>query len=152
MTWAYEDFTENRVFPLPQTLVSAEDIIAFAREFDPQPMHLDEEAGRASLLGGLSASGWHTSSIFMRMICDAFLIQSTAQGSPGIDELRWRRPVMAGDMLSGSSTVLSRRILKSRPWLGLVTFRHEVRNQHAEAVLEGVNPILFRLREPGDAA
>jgi len=149
--WAYEDMEEGRVFELSARTVTAEEIIAFAKEFDPQPMHLDEEAGRKSLLGGLAASGWHTSSVFMRMMYDSFIADSTSEGSPGITEMRWRTPVLAGDTLTGSSTVLSRRRLKSRPHIGLVTFRHEVRNQRGENVIECENPILFGLRDPGAA-
>jgi len=149
--WAYEDLTEGRVFDLGSRTVTREEILEFAGEFDTQPMHLDEEAGLKSLLGGLSASGWHTCSVFMRMMCDAFLLDSTTEGSPGIAELRWRKPVLAGDTLGGTSTVVSRRRLKSRPEMGLVTFRHLIRNQRNEAVLESENPILFRLRDPGAA-
>ena len=89
--------------------VKAEDIIAFAGEFDPQPMHLSEEGGKASILGGLSASGWHTCAMFMRMLCDAFLLDSTSQGSPGIDHVKWKKPVLAGDRLTGTLTVLAKR-------------------------------------------
>ncbi|WP_159587059.1 MaoC family dehydratase [Chelativorans xinjiangense] len=149
--WAYEDFYEGCVIALPEKRVGKEEIVAFASEFDAQPMHLDEEAGEASLLGGLAASGWHTCSIFMRMMCEAFLLDSTSQGSPGITDMRWQRPVLAGDRLSGASTALSRRLLKSRPGLGLVTFRHEVKNQNGERVILCENPILFRLREKGAA-
>ncbi|WEX07903.1 MaoC family dehydratase [Chelativorans sp. AA-79] len=149
---AYEDMEEGRVFDLGSRTLTAEEIIEFAGAFDAQPMHLDEEAGRRSLLGGLAASGWHTSCVFMRMMCDAFLLDSASQGSPGISEMRWRKPVLAGDTLAGSSTVLSRRRLRSRPGLGLVTFRHVVTNQRGETVIECENPILFDLRDPGDAA
>uniref|UniRef100_Q11GC3 MaoC-like dehydratase n=1 Tax=Chelativorans sp. (strain BNC1) TaxID=266779 RepID=Q11GC3_CHESB len=149
--WAYEDMTEGRVFDLGSRVMAREEIIEFASEFDAQPMHLDEEAGRKSLLGGLAASGWHTCSVFMRMMCDSFLLDSTSQGSPGITEMRWIKPVLAGDILSGTSTVLARRRLKSRPWIGVVTFRHVVRNQRGEAVMECENPILFSLRDSGAA-
>jgi acyl dehydratase len=150
--WAYEDLTEGRAFPLPARTVSAEEIVEFAGEFDPQPMHLSEDAGRDSLLGGLAASGWHSCAMFMRMMFDGFLEDSTSEGSPGITEMRWKRPVLAGDTLSGSSTVITRRRLKSRPELGMVTFRHLVTNQRGETVLECENPILFRLRDAGGAA
>src|SRR6187551_2839349 len=103
--WAYEDFVEGATFGLGTKSVTAEEIIEFASEFDPQPMHLDEEAGKASILGGLSASGWHTCAIFMRMICDAYLLDSTSQGAPGVDHVKWRRPVLAGDTLGGRGTV-----------------------------------------------
>lgn len=144
--WAYEDFVEGAVIELATKTVSKEEIVEFASEFDAQPMHLDEEAGKASILGGLSASGWHTSAMFMRMMCDGFLLRSTSQGSPGITELKWRKPVLAGDTLTGHSKVLSKRELKSRPGIGLVTFRHSVSNQRGETVLEMENPIMFALR------
>ncbi len=144
--WAFEDFTIGRVFPLGERVVTAEEIIDFASEFDPQPMHLDEEAGRRSLLGGLAASGWHTCAIFMRMLCDAFLNDSTSQGAPGVDEVRWKKPVLAGDTLSGQTTITSARLSKSRPGLGLVGFRHEMFNQRGESVCEFQNIGMFATR------
>lgn len=146
--WAYEDFETGVSIPFGEKLVTSEEIIRFASQFDPQPMHLDEEAGEQSILGGLAASGWHTCSMFMRFICDAYLADSTSQGSPGVEELRWKVPVLAGDRLTGSSTVLDRRVLRSRPHLGMVTFRHEILNQHGVTVMDMVNPILFELRNP----
>ncbi|WP_048648451.1 MaoC family dehydratase [Nitratireductor soli] len=150
--WAYEDLAEGATIPFGPKTVSAEEIITFARQFDPQPMHLDEAAGKASLLGGLSASGWHSSAIFMRMLYDALLADSTSQGSPGITESRWKRPVLAGDTLSGATTVIARRTLRSRPGIGLVTLRHLVVNQRGETVMEIENPIMFGMRSRGDAA
>ena len=108
-TLAYEDFHPGRRFALGPVTVSAEEIIEFASEFDAQPMHLDEEAGKASILGGLSASGWHTCCMFMRMMCDAFLLDSTSQGSPGMDYVRWKKPILAGDTLHGTSIVTAMR-------------------------------------------
>ncbi len=145
--WAYEDFAEGTSFELGPRLVTAKEIVAFASEFDAQPMHLDEAAGKASLLGGLAASGWHTCAMFMRMICEAFLLDSTSQGAPGIDEARWRAPVLAGDTLSGTCTILSRRLLKSRPGLGLVAMRTELVNQRGETVFELRNSVMFLTRE-----
>ena len=101
-TWAFEDFVEGASLDLGAKHVTADEIIEFASEFDAQPMHLDEAAGKASILGGLSASGWHTCAMFMRMLCDAFLLDSTSQGSPGIDHVKWKKPVLAGDTLSGT--------------------------------------------------
>src|SRR6187551_2596243 len=118
--WAYEDFVEGATFGLGTKSVTAEEIIEFAREFDAQPMHLDEAAGKASLLGGLSASGWHTCCMFMRMLCDGFLLDSTSQGSFGIDHVKWRKPVLAGDTLRGRVTVIGKRSSQSRPGVGLV--------------------------------
>lgn len=142
----FEDFTVGREFPLGPMAMTAAEIIAFAAEFDPQPMHLDEAAGRASILGGLAASGWHTSATFMRMMCDSFLSRSSSEGSPGIDFLEWRKPVLAGDTLSGHSSVLEARPMRSRPGVGIVKFRHLVENQRGEVVCLGENSIMFRTR------
>lgn len=146
-TWAYEDFTEGAVIELGSKLVTAAEIIDFASEFDPQPMHLDEQAGKASILGGLAASGWHTSAMFMRLMCDAFLLDSTSQGSPGIDQIKWKKPVLAGDTLIGRCTVLAKRLSKSKPQLGFVTMRSELFNQRGESVFELENAIMFLARE-----
>lgn len=146
-TWAFEDFVEGGSIDLGRKTVSAEEIVEFASQFDPQPMHLDVEAGKASILGGLSASGWHSCAIFMRMICDAFLLDSTSQGSPGIDRVKWKHPVLAGDRLTGTTTVLAKRTSKSRPSIGLVTMRSELVNQNGLAVFELENTIMFLRRE-----
>src|SRR6187431_953087 len=124
--WAYEDFVEGATFGLGTKAVTAEEIIEFASEFDAQPMHLDEAAGKASILGGLSASGWHTCSMFMRLMCDGFLLDSTSQGSPGLDYVRWKKPVLAGDTLTGKSTVLAKRMSKSKPGMGFITVKSEL--------------------------
>ncbi|MDP9839993.1 acyl dehydratase [Neorhizobium huautlense] len=144
----FEDFETGRVFALASAKVTAEAIIAFASEFDPQPMHLSEEAGKASILGGLSASGWHTASLFMRMMYDGWLSRSSSEGSPGIEYMEWKKPVLAGDTLSGRSTVIEARTLRSKPGIGLVKFLHEVENQRGEVVMRGENPIMMRLRAP----
>jgi acyl dehydratase len=145
--WAFEDLAEEASLDLGSKLVTAEEIIEFASEFDFQPMHLDEEAGKASILGGLSASGWHTCCMFMRLLCDGFLLDSTSQGSPGIDYAKWKKPVLAGDMLRGRTTVVGRRISKSRPGVGLVTIRSELFNQRDEQVFELQNTGMFLTRE-----
>jgi len=145
-TWAFEDFVEGGTIDLGVRHVTAEEIVEFAGEFDPQPMHLDEAAGKASILGGLSASGWHTCAIYMQLLCEAFLLDSTSQGAPGIDRIKWKKPVLAGDRLNGSTTVLSRRDSKSRPSIGLVAFRSELVNQRGEQVFELENTIMFLKR------
>ena len=143
----FEDFTPGRRFDyVPRRMETAE-IVAFAREFDPQPMHMDEVAGKNSILGGLAASGWHTSSVGMRMMIDAFLGDSTSQGSPGIEFMDWKKPVLAGDTLSGHSLVLDARPLRSKPGLGIVRFRNEILNQTGETVTVSECPIMFRMRE-----
>ena len=145
--WAFEDFVEGQSLDLGEKVASAEEIIEFAREFDAQPMHLDEAAGKASLLGGLSASGWHTCCMFMRMLCDGFLLDSTSQGSFGIDHVKWRKPVLAGDTLRGRVTVIGKRSSQSRPGVGLVTILSELANQRGEQVLEMKNTGMFLARE-----
>jgi acyl dehydratase len=144
---AFEDFQPGRRFALGPISVTAAEIIEFASEFDPQPMHLDEAAGRASILGGLAASGWHTSALFMRMMAESFLVNSVSQGAPGVDFMEWRKPVLAGDTLSGHSTVMESRTLRSRPGIGMVKFRHEVQNQKGELICLAENSIMFVLRE-----
>jgi len=143
----YEDMTPGRVFDLGKKTVSAEEIIRFASEFDPQPFHLSEDAGRDSILGGLSASGWHTCSMMMRMFYDNLLRWSSSEGAPGIDVIEWRKPVLAGDTLSASTTIIDRRPLKSRPGIGLLHVRHTVVNQNGETVMIMENPGMFRMRE-----
>lgn len=145
---AYEDFEVGDTRALGSKTVTAEEIIEFAEEFDPQPMHLNEEAGSASLLGGLAASGWHVCSIAMRMICDGYIVNSTSQGAPGVEYVKWRRPVIAGDTLSGSTKIISKRRSNSRPNLGFVVVEHTLTNQRGETVTEMRNTGMFLLREP----
>ncbi len=145
--WAFEDLEAGTVITLGEKTMTAAEIVEFASEFDAQPMHLDEEAGKASILGGLSASGWHTCSTFMRMMCDGFILDSTSQGSPGIEYVRWKRPVLAGDTLTGACTVIASRASKSKPGLGFVTVRSAMTNQRGEVVLELENTGMFLTRE-----
>jgi acyl dehydratase len=143
----FEDFIVGEVIPLGSHRVTRAEIIAFAAEFDPQPFHLDERQGAGSMVDGLIASGWHVSGLFMRMLCDGFLLQSSSLGSPGIETLKWRKPVRAGDTLSAKATVIEARRSKSRPEMGIVRFRSEVENQGGEIVMWLENPILFGARE-----
>ena len=126
--------------------VTREEVLEFARKYDPQPFHLSDEAAAKTHFGRLAASGWHTCAMFMRMMCDAFLLDSTSQGSPGIDHVRWKKPVLAGDTLTGRSTVLAKRLSKSRSDLGFVTMRAELFNQHGETVFELENTGMFLTR------
>ena len=143
---AFEDLTPGRVIELPSYDVTAEEIVAFASEFDPQPFHLDGASEQAEGVGGLIASGWHTCSIAMRMFCDGYLLHSTSQGAPGVGAVRWLRPVRPGDRLSGTTTVRSARLSRSRPGLGFVQVDHELRNQHDETVLKMDNTGMFLTR------
>lgn len=149
--WAYEDAVEGATLELGSKTVTAEEIIEFASEFDPQPMHLSEEGGKASILGGLSASGWHTCSMFMRLLCDNLLLQSTSQGAPGIEQVKWMKPVLAGDTLTASMTVLSKRVSAKRPNLGFITSTAKMVNQRGEQVFELQNTGMFLTREGASA-
>ena len=115
----FEDFAPGQEMPLEPHTVTRAEIVAFAAEFDPQPFHLDEAAAADTLLGGLAASGWHTCALFMRMLYHGWLREAASMGSPGVDSLKWLRPVRPGDVLSGRSIVLEVRALEveARPRL-----------------------------------
>ncbi len=142
----FEDFQPGQELPLGRHCVSRAEIVAFAAEFDPQPFHLDEAAAAESLLGGLAASGWHTCALFMRMLYDGWLNECASMGSPGVDTLKWVRPVRPDDVLSGRSVVLEARASNSRPDRGFVRFRHEVVNGRGELVMSAENPIMLARR------
>lgn len=131
----FEDFAPGQVLELGSRTISRESMLAFAREFDPQPFHVDEEAARRSIYGGLLASGWHTCSLWMRILCDGLLTDTASLGSPGIDELRWLKPVRPGDTLSVRMTILEAIPSRSKPDRGLLRSLTEMRNQHGEIVL-----------------
>src|SRR3954464_2724454 len=105
----FEDFQPGSVAEYGPRLVTREEIVGFAAEFDPQPMHLDEFAARDTMLGGLAASGWHTSALMMRIIVDGFVSRAAWIGSPGVEEVKWLKPVRPGDQLSVRATVLQTR-------------------------------------------
>jgi acyl dehydratase len=133
--WYWEDFPVDSVREFGAMQVTREGVLAFASQFDPQPFHMDDAAAANSLFGKLSASGWHTCAMAMRMMCDDYLLESSSLGSPGIDNLRWMKPVFPGDTLSIRLTVLESRPMASRPTVGLVSSKWEVLNQHREVVL-----------------
>ncbi len=152
MKYGFEDFTPGRSFPLGPKLVTAEEIIEFAEEFDPQPMHLSEEAGKASILGGLAASGWHTCGMLMRMTVDSYISHSPSQAGLGVDLVEWKKPVLAGDTLSGTTTVIEQRVSKTRPGMGVVKLRHELQNQRGEIVcIAELNAMLATSAETASA-
>lgn len=122
----YEDFAVGDVLALGEKTMTRDEIVAFARLWDPQPMHLDETAGAASLLGSLAASGWHTGCVCMRLLVDGLLATSASLGSPGIDRMRWLKPVRAGDRLAARLTVLDARTSQSRPTVGILRGRMDV--------------------------
>ena len=143
----WEDFAAGKTVELGSHSFSAEEIIAFARQFDPQPMHTDPEAARASAFGGLVASGWHTCAIAMRLICEHYINRTVSLGSPGLDSLRWLHPVRPGDTISYRTTVLETRPSHSRPEMGLVKSRLEAFNQNGERVLAMESWGMFGRRE-----
>ena len=144
----WEDFAVGQAAEYGPLAISGDDIKAFAREFDPQPMHLDEAAARASMLGGLSASGWHTCAIMMRLISDGFLLRSTFMGGAGCDEIKWLAPVRPGDALRVRSRVLETRESRMRADAGFVKFHFEVLNADEVCVMTAVVHLLFGRREP----
>jgi acyl dehydratase len=146
----FEDFPVGETIAFGDRLVTAEEIIEFARDWDPQPFHVDAEAAKHSQIGELIASGWHTGCLLMRMMCDAYLLRSASEGAPGVEELRWLKPVKPGDRLSVRRTTLAARPSRSRPGIGIVEFQFEVSNQRGEAVMTLRSSVFLRLR-PGAA-
>lgn len=144
----WEDLAPGSVRELGTTSVSADEIREFAGRYDPQPFHLDEDAGRRSLFGGLCASGWQTCALAMRLTVDNLLKNSTSLGSPGLENLRWLRPVYPGDQLSLRHTILEARGLRKRPDTGLVRSRWELFNQDGVKVLEMEGYGFFGRRTP----
>ncbi len=131
--------------------VTEDEILRFAREFDPQPFHIDREAAKRSMYGGLIASGWHTCAIAMRLLVDGSLSHAAAAGSPGVDEIRWLRPVRPGDVLSLSSTVVEARASRSKPDLGIVISQSEMVNQEGALVMTMRGTTLMRRRPAADS-
>ena len=148
----FEDFQPGAVAICGPRLVTREEIVAFAAEFDPQPMHLDEAAAANTLLGGLGASGWHTCCLMMRMMADAFVLNSSSMGSPGIDEVVWHKPLRPGVSVRLRTTVLEARVSRSRPAVGLVKFRFEMVDEADVVVMTQVNTLMLGRREPGAAS
>ena len=131
----WEDFKVGETVEMGSHRFSAQEIIEFGRQFDPQPFHVDPEAARESFYGELIASGWHTCSIAMRLMCDSYINRTRSLGSPGVDNIRWLAPVKAGDTLTFRRTVLEARASRSRPDAGLMRTRWEALNQDGVRVL-----------------
>lgn len=144
----FEDFEVGSTDEFGHYTVTRDEIIAFASRYDPQPFHLSEEAGRATHFGGLCASGWQTGAMAMRMIVDNMPPEGSGSlGSPGLDELRWLKPVFPGDTLRMKSTVLDRRESRSRPDMGLLFLENQVINQHDEVVMSFKPTVMYRRRQ-----
>jgi acyl dehydratase len=143
----FEDYPPGAVFTAGAITVSADEILEFARKYDPQPMHTDPAAAARGQFGGLIASGWHTAALMMRLFADNFLSPQSSIASPGLDELRWLKPVRPGDALSLRVTVLEARPSRSHPDQGVLKSRVEALNQNGEIVMS-VLPINLVRRRP----
>jgi len=147
----HEDLEIGKPMPCATRTVTKEEILAFGRAYDPQPTHVDEEAARHTLVGGLCASGWHTCAMMMRLIADGVLNRVASLGSPGVDEGRWMVPVRPGDAITCTYTVLEKRDLASRPDVGIAKVLVELFNQKGETAANWRTNQLTRRRHPGSA-
>jgi acyl dehydratase len=145
----FEDYQAGAVYEYGYATVTEAEILAFARRFDPQPIHVDARLAAAGPFGGLIASGWHTAGILMRLFADHYLSRVASLASPGVDELRWATPLRPGDTLRLRATILQTRRSRSKPDRGLVRTRAELLNQHQDSALSLVAMNLLLLR-PGD--
>ncbi|WP_300379993.1 MaoC family dehydratase [Henriciella sp.] len=147
----YEDMVVGTVTHSPRAYkVTREEVIDFASKYDPQPFHLDDEAAANTFFGRLSASGWHTAAMTMRLMVEGMQDKepTAGLGSPGIDELKWHKPVYPGDELRVETTLVSKRRMKSRPDMGLTKSQQKVFNQDDELVLSMIGNGLIRVRDP----
>lgn len=142
----WEDFSPGQVTDCGSRLITRAEIVAFAAEYDPQPMHLDEQAARATLLGGLVASGWHSCCILMRMLTDGFLAEASFMGAPGVEEVKWLAPLRPGERIKARATVLETRPSRSRPEVGFVKFRFELTDAADQPVLTLIVSPMFGRR------
>jgi acyl dehydratase len=147
----FEDFSTDWTAEYGPRRVTREEIVGFAAQYDPQPMHLDEEAARQTMLGGLAASGWHTCAIMMKMIADGLLLDTASMGAPGIDEVKWLRPVRPGNSLTVRGSVTAVRASQSKQDRGFVTFFWEVFNDRDERVMTLICPQMVLRRQAGAA-
>ena len=146
--WYFEDFEVGKTIEVGSCTVLEDEIIDFATRFDPQPFHVDKAAAAKSIYGGIIASGWHTCSMMMRVMVDGFLKDAASLGSPGVDEVRWLKPVRGGDTLTVTTTALESRPSSSRPDRGVIATVWEAKNQHGElvATVKGMGMFLRRAK------
>jgi acyl dehydratase len=141
----FEDFAPVAVVEYGRVHVSADEIVAFAREFDPQPFHIDEEAARAAT-GGLIASGWQTCALLLRMNCDEFLMRAAIVEEAGVEEVRWQQPVRPHDRLHVRRNTLAKRPREGRTSEGEVEFLYEVVNQDGVVVMTQRSLLVLKQR------
>lgn len=144
----YEYLTVGETVALGTTRVTKDMIISFATEFDPFPFHLDEKAAKASLLGGLAASGWQTAALSLRLLVDAFLSKIASMGSFGFTDLKWKQPLMVDDSITGTATITSMRRSRSHPDRGILVIAFDIRNQKGEQVMTMNLTNLVEVRDP----
>jgi acyl dehydratase len=144
----YEDLEEGAVEIFGPRTITREEIVAYAAEYDPQPMHLDEEAAKRTLLGGLAASGWNLCCFMFRMTYDGFVSRTASLGSPGVEEMKWLRPVRPGTALTLRIRILDKRTSKSRPDLGLARMLCELLDESGTALAQQTSTLLIG-RRPG---
>lgn len=147
----FEDFHAGQVIELGSHTFTEDEILAFARQFDPQPFHVDHQAAAASHFGGLVASGWHTCSALMRVLVDQLLLRSASHGSPGVDEIRWLKPVRPGDTLAMRMRIVEATASRSKPDRGVLKSEYEAVNQHGETVMTMKTLGMFGRRTPPPA-
>ena len=148
MGLSYEDLEVGKRYVIGSHTFERDEVVHFAEQFDPQPFHVSEAGGEASMFGGLVASGWHTTALFMGMFVREILLDSASLGSPGVDELRWRAPVRPGDTLSGRVTVTDVQPSSSNPGRGTVFTSSEVLNKDGTVVMTLKARGFFARREP----
>lgn len=143
----FEDFPVGEVLSYGSHALTAQAIIAFARDYDAQPFHLDDEVARQTMLGGLAASGWHACALLMRLNCDGFLNAAASMGAPGVEEVKWLMPLRPGVVLSARRTTLEARPSKSRPEMGLVRFLFELIADGKDVIMTQKGTIMFGRRQ-----
>ncbi len=148
----WEDFEPGERIEMGRHTFGEAEIIEFARQFDPQPFHTDPVAARKSFFGGLVASGWHTCAVGMRLTVESHVSKSVSLGSPGLDNIRWLKPVHAGDTITYFRVVLEKRASQSRPGVGLVKSRWEAVNEGGETVMTMEGWGMFGRRPAGNDA
>jgi len=146
LKWYFEDFEPGKTIDVGSRTVSEEEIIEFASKYDPQPFHIDKDAAAKSIYGGIIASGWHTCGMIMRLMVDGFLKEAASLGSPGVDEIRWIKPVRGGDTLHVTTTALDAKPSGSKPDRGVIVTLWEAKNQHGELVATVKGMGMFRRR------
>ena len=152
MGLSYEDMEVGKSYEVGSHTFTRDEIVRFAEQFDPQPFHVSDTGAAASPYGTLIASGWHTCSVMMGMLVRNVLSGSTSMGSPGIDDLRWLKPVRVGDTIRMMNSVLDKRVSASKPDRGIVSTEWQGFNQDGELVITVRSKAIFGLRNPGAAA